>query len=95
MRLEAVVRRYGLRQPWIIRDVTAEVSAGGRIPRPGRRQDHAAVVRRQAAGLPVVGPSRPRQTNEHRLDKHILPSLGSALLWMTGSSAATRAQLHQ
>ena len=28
MRLEAVGKRYGLRQPWIVRDVSQEIAAG-------------------------------------------------------------------
>lgn len=28
VRLEAVGKRYGLRRPWIVRDVTAEVAPG-------------------------------------------------------------------
>ena len=29
MRLDAVGKRYGLRQPWVVRDVSQEVAAGG------------------------------------------------------------------
>jgi ABC-type bacteriocin/lantibiotic exporter with double-glycine peptidase domain len=32
MRLEAVGKRYGLRQPWVVRDVSLDV-AGGRLIR--------------------------------------------------------------
>ena len=32
MRLEAVGKRYGVRQPWVVRDVSADV-AGGRLIR--------------------------------------------------------------
>lgn len=30
MRLEAVGKRYGLRQPWVVRDVSPAVAAGRR-----------------------------------------------------------------
>ena len=29
MRLEAVGKRYGIRQPWVVRDVSADLRAGG------------------------------------------------------------------
>ena len=35
MRLEAVGKRYGLRQPWVVRGVSADVPAGRLIPSPG------------------------------------------------------------
>ena len=57
MRLEAVGKRYGLRQPWVVRAVSLDVPAGRLIrvegrervrevhPAPGRRRGVAAVER--------------------------------------------------
>ena len=36
MRLEGVGKRYGLRQPWIVRNVSHEVAAGQLIRLEGR-----------------------------------------------------------
>jgi ABC-type multidrug transport system ATPase subunit len=57
MRLEAVGKRYGLRQPWIVRDVTREVAAGTLIRLEGRNGSGKSTLLRIAAGalLPSAG----------------------------------------
>jgi ABC-type multidrug transport system ATPase subunit len=57
MRLEAVGKRYGLRQPWIVRNVTADVAAGKLIRLEGRNGSGKSTLLRIAAGalLPSAG----------------------------------------
>jgi ABC-type multidrug transport system ATPase subunit len=57
MRLEAVGKRYGLRQPWIVRDVTAAIPAGRLIRLAGRNGSGKSTLLRIAAGalLPSAG----------------------------------------
>jgi ABC-type Mn2+/Zn2+ transport system ATPase subunit len=57
MRLEAVGKRYGLRQPWIVRDVTRDVAAGTLIRLEGRNGSGKSTLLRIAAGalLPSAG----------------------------------------
>jgi ABC-type multidrug transport system ATPase subunit len=57
MRLEAVGKRYGLRQPWVVRDVTREVAAGTLIRLEGRNGSGKSTLLRIAAGalLPSAG----------------------------------------
>jgi ABC-2 type transport system ATP-binding protein len=57
MRLEAVGKRYGLRQPWIVRDVTREVAAGTLVRLEGRNGSGKSTLLRIAAGalLPSAG----------------------------------------
>jgi len=57
MRLEAVGKRYVLRQPWIVRDVTREVAAGTLIRLEGRNGSGKSTLLRIAAGalLPSAG----------------------------------------
>jgi ABC-2 type transport system ATP-binding protein len=57
MRLDAVGKRYGLRQPWIIRDVTRDVAAGTLIRLVGRNGSGKSTLLRIAAGalLPSAG----------------------------------------
>jgi len=57
MRLEAVGKRYGLQQPWIVRDVTREVAAGTLIRLEGRNGSGKSTLLRIAAGalLPSAG----------------------------------------
>jgi ABC-2 type transport system ATP-binding protein len=57
MRLEAVGKRYGLRQPWIVRDVTSEVAAGTLIRLEGRNGSGKSTLLRIAVGalLPSAG----------------------------------------
>jgi len=64
MRLEAVGKRYGVRQPWIVRNVTREVAAGTLIRLEGRNGSGKSTLLRIAAGalLPSAGrvTGRPR-----------------------------------
>src|SRR5215475_1084692 len=57
MRLEAVGKRYGMRQPWIVRDVTTNVAAGTLIRLEGRNGSGKSTLLRIAAGalLPSAG----------------------------------------
>jgi ABC-type multidrug transport system ATPase subunit len=57
LRLEAVGKRYGLRQPWIVRDVTIQVAAGTLIRLEGRNGSGKSTLLRIAAGalLPSAG----------------------------------------
>jgi ABC-type multidrug transport system ATPase subunit len=57
MRLEAVGKRYGFRQPWIVRDVTREVAAGTLIRLEGPNGSGKSTLLRIAAGalLPSAG----------------------------------------
>jgi ABC-type multidrug transport system ATPase subunit len=57
MRLEAVGKRYGLRGPWVVRDVTREVAAGTLIRLEGRNGSGKSTLLRIAAGalLPSAG----------------------------------------
>jgi len=64
MRLEAVGKRYGLRKPWIVRDVTIGVAAGRLVRLEGRNGSGKSTLLRIAAGalLPSAGrvTGRPR-----------------------------------
>jgi len=57
MRLEAVGKKYGLRRPWVVRDVTREVAAGTLIRLEGRNGSGKSTLLRIAAGalLPSAG----------------------------------------
>jgi ABC-2 type transport system ATP-binding protein len=57
MRLQGVGKRYGLRQPWIVRDVTIQVAAGTLIRLEGRNGSGKSTLLRIAAGalLPSAG----------------------------------------
>jgi len=57
MRLDAVGKRYGLRQPWIVRHVTIDVAAGTLIRLEGRNGSGKSTLLRIAAGalLPSAG----------------------------------------
>jgi ABC-type Mn2+/Zn2+ transport system ATPase subunit len=57
MQLEAVGKRYGLRQPWIVRNVTIHVAAGTLIRLEGRNGSGKSTLLRIAAGalLPSAG----------------------------------------
>jgi len=60
VRLESVGKRYGLRQPWIVRDVTLDVPAGRLIRLEGRNGSGKSTLLRMAAG--VMQPSAGRVT---------------------------------
>jgi ABC-type multidrug transport system ATPase subunit len=57
VRLEAVGKRYGLRQPWVVRDVSADVPAGRLIRVAGRNGSGKSTLLRVVAGvsLPSAG----------------------------------------
>jgi ABC-2 type transport system ATP-binding protein len=58
MRLEAVGKRYGFRQPWIVRGVTREVAAGTLIRLEGRNGSGKSTLLRIAAGALVPSTGR-------------------------------------
>jgi ABC-type multidrug transport system ATPase subunit len=60
MRLEAVGKRYGVRQPWVVRDVSADVDPGSLIRLVGRNGSGKSTLLRVAAG--VCLPSRGKVT---------------------------------
>jgi len=51
LRLEAVGKRYGLRQPWIVRDVSAEIAAGRLIRLEGPNGSGKSTLLRLLAGV--------------------------------------------
>lgn len=57
MHLESVGKRYGLRQPWIVREVSLDVPAGRLIRLEGRNGSGKSTLLRLAAGvsLPSAG----------------------------------------
>jgi ABC-2 type transport system ATP-binding protein len=57
VRLQSVSKRYGLRQPWIVRDVTLGVTGGRLIKLEGRNGSGKSTLLRVAAGvlLPSAG----------------------------------------
>ena len=60
MRLEAVGKRYGIRQPWVVRDVSADLAAGQLIRVEGRNGSGKSTLLRVVAG--VTAASRGRVT---------------------------------
>jgi ABC-2 type transport system ATP-binding protein len=58
VRLDGVGKRYGLRQPWIVRDVSLEVAAGRLIRLEGRNGSGKSTLLRVIAG--VTAPSAGR-----------------------------------
>jgi ABC-type multidrug transport system ATPase subunit len=60
VRLESVGKRYGLRQPWIVREVSLDVPAGRLIRLEGRNGSGKSTLLRVAAG--VSAPSAGRVT---------------------------------
>ncbi len=57
MRLESVGKRYGMRQPWVVRDVSLDVVAGRLIRLEGRNGSGKSTLLRVASGvtLPSTG----------------------------------------
>jgi ABC-2 type transport system ATP-binding protein len=49
--LESVGKRYGLRQPWIVREVSLDVPAGRLIRLEGRNGSGKSTLLRVAAGV--------------------------------------------
>src|SRR5262249_39356015 len=64
MRLDAVGKRYGARQPWVVRDVSADVAPGTLIRLEGRNGSGKSTLLRVAAGISL--PSRGRVTGRPR-----------------------------
>jgi ABC-2 type transport system ATP-binding protein len=64
VRLDAVGKRYGLRQPWIVRDVSQEVAAGQLIRVEGPNGSGKSTLLRVAAGVSM--PSAGRVTGRPR-----------------------------
>ncbi len=64
MRLEAVGKRYGLRQPWIVRDVSRDVASGRLIRLAGPNGSGKSTLLRVMAG--VSTPSAGRVTGRPR-----------------------------
>jgi ABC-2 type transport system ATP-binding protein len=60
VRLDGVGKRYGVRQPWIVRDVAADVAAGQLIRLEGRNGSGKSTLLRVAAG--ITNPSAGRVT---------------------------------
>ena len=58
MRLDGVGKRYGLRQPWIVRDVSLDVTAGQLVRLEGRNGSGKSTLLRVLAG--VTAPSAGR-----------------------------------
>ncbi len=53
MRLDGVGKRYGLRQPWVVRDVCVEAAPGQLIRLEGRNGSGKSTLLRVAAGITV------------------------------------------
>ncbi|MGD0554387.1 MAG: ATP-binding cassette domain-containing protein [Streptosporangiaceae bacterium] len=64
MKLEAVGKRYGARQPWVVRDATTEVPAGQLIRVDGQNGAGKSTLLRVVAG--VTMPSRGRVAGRPR-----------------------------
>jgi ABC-type Mn2+/Zn2+ transport system ATPase subunit len=64
MRLDSVGKRYGVRQPWVIRDVSADVAPGTLIRLEGRNGSGKSTLLRVAAGVSL--PSRGKVTGRLR-----------------------------
>jgi ABC-2 type transport system ATP-binding protein len=58
LQLDGVGKRYGLRQPWVVRDVSAEVAAGQLIRLEGRNGSGKSTLLRVAAGITVPSAGR-------------------------------------
>jgi ABC-2 type transport system ATP-binding protein len=56
MRLEKVAKRYGVRSPWVVRDVSMEIPPGGLVRFEGRNGSGKSTILRVIAGVSV--PSR-------------------------------------
>jgi ABC-2 type transport system ATP-binding protein len=58
VRLDGVGKRYGLRRPWIVRDVSVEVAAGQLIRLEGRNGSGKSTLLRVIAGITVPSAGR-------------------------------------
>jgi ABC-2 type transport system ATP-binding protein len=64
VRIESVGKRYGPRQPWVVRDVSMEVAAGQLIRLEGPNGSGKSTLLRVVAG--VTAPSAGRVTGRPR-----------------------------
>jgi len=64
MRVEAVGKRYGLRQPWVVRDVTRRIAAGQLIKLEGPNGSGKSTLMSVLAG--ILAPSAGRVTGRPR-----------------------------
>ncbi len=53
MRLEGVAKRYGFRQPWVIRDVSLEIRPGALVRLEGRNGTGKSTLLKVIAGVAV------------------------------------------
>jgi ABC-type multidrug transport system ATPase subunit len=60
VRLDAVGKRYGLRQPWIVRDVTADLPGGRLIRLEGRNGSGKSTLLKVIAGVMLPSSGRVR-----------------------------------
>jgi ABC-2 type transport system ATP-binding protein len=58
MRLEAVGKRYGVRQPWVVREVSADLAAGRLIRVEGRNGSGKSTLLRVVAGVTAASAGR-------------------------------------
>jgi ABC-2 type transport system ATP-binding protein len=58
MRLEAVGKRYGVRQPWVVRDVSVDLPAGRLIRVEGRNGSGKSTLLRIVAGVTAASAGR-------------------------------------
>jgi ABC-2 type transport system ATP-binding protein len=58
MRLETVGKRYGVRQPWVVRDVSADLPAGRLIRVEGRNGSGKSTLLRVIAGVTAASAGR-------------------------------------
>jgi ABC-2 type transport system ATP-binding protein len=58
MRLEVVGKRYGVRQPWVVRDVSADLPAGRLIRVEGRNGSGKSTLLRVVAGVTAASAGR-------------------------------------
>jgi ABC-2 type transport system ATP-binding protein len=58
MRLESVGKRYGLRQPWVVRDVSLDVAQGRLIRLEGRNGSGKSTLLRVTAGVSLPSKGR-------------------------------------
>ena len=63
MRLESVGKRYGLRQPWIVRDVSQEVAAGRLIRLEGPNGSGKSTLLKMMAGVSTPSVSTASSTS--------------------------------
>lgn len=90
MRLEAVGKRYGARQPWVFRDLHADVSSAMLIRLEGRNGSGKSTLLRVAGGVSL--PSRGRVTGRPRTG--YVPERFPGALPFTGEYLLHMARVH-